>query len=486
LLRGWVAGKEWVDVRILLVQPSPPPDYIGFRRTAVPEPLALECVAAAALAHHDVRILDLRLETQDALARTMSEFPPDLVGVTCLTTEVYSAQDLLKRVRAEWPEAFTLVGGLHASLLPQDFQLPFVDAIAIGEGETIFRELLEALDGSTPDNRPEALAKVRGLAWRQGQDAWTFNPPRPLMPSLDAVPFPARELTARYADQYFFLFDKPHTITATSRGCPFKCNFCSVWKFYRKKCRYMSAERVVDEIETVKTRTLSFVDDNFLANVPRAYKIAKLIRERGIRKEYSMQARTDTISRHPDLIRTWRQIGLETILIGFEGATQEQLDAVAKGATIEENERTMDLLNSLGVLMWGAFIVDPNFTHEDFRQLKRYREEKSIIYPQFTILTPLPGTDLYAERYGELVTRDYRMFDALHAVLPTRLAREDFYKEFAGLYRPDNPALLYDWISSGRITMERARKAREILMELGNYENFLRGERAMGVSVPMR
>jgi len=243
---------------------------------------------------------------------------------------------------------------------------------------------------------------------------------------------------------------------------------------------------VVDEIETIKTRTLSFVDDNFLANVPRAYKIAKLIRERGIKKEYGMQARTDTISKHPDLIRTWRQIGLETILIGFEGSTQEKLDAVAKGATIEENERTMDLLNSLGVLMWGAFIVDPDFTHEDFRQLKRYREEKSIIYPQFTILTPLPGTDLYAERYGELVTHDYRMFDALHAVLPTRLAREDFYKEFAGLYRPDNPALLYDWISSGRITMDRARKAREILMELGNYENFLRGERAMGVSMPTR
>ena len=81
------------------------------------------------------------------------------------------------------------------------------------------------------------------------------------------------------------------------------------------------------------------------------------------------------------------------------------------------------------------------------------------------------------------MTHDYRLFDALHAVLPTRLSREEFYKEFAGLYRPDNLELIYDWISSGRITMQRARKARDLLMELGDYRNFLKGEREAGLSV---
>jgi radical SAM superfamily enzyme YgiQ (UPF0313 family) len=244
----------------------------------------------------------------------------------------------------------------------------------------------------------------------------------------------------------------------------------------------MSAERVVDEMETVATRTVSMLDDNFLANVPRAWKIVELIRSRGLKKEFGVQGRTDTISKNPDLIKALREVGLETILIGFEGSTQAKLDAVSKGATIEQNEKAMDILNSLGVLMWGAFIVDPDWTREDFQELKRYREAKEIIYPQFTILTPLPGTDLYQEKYGQLVTHDYRLFDALHAVLPTRLPREEFYKEFSGLYRPDNPALLYDWISSGRITMDRARKARKLLMEMSNYENFLKGERAVGLT----
>jgi len=472
-------------VRILLVQPSLPSDYIGFRRTAMPEPLALECLGAVVQDQHEVRILDMRLEPAEALGETLQAFQPDLVGLTCLTTEVYSAQDLLKQVSEKRPEAFRLVGGLHASLLPADFQVPYVDAIVVGEGEATFKELVETL-ATTPGGsaREKKLAGIQGLAWRHGENEWTFNPARALLPSLDELPVPARNLAEKYESEYFFLFDKPHTLIATSRGCPFKCNFCSVWKFYHKKCRYMSAERVVKEVEAARTRTISFVDDNFLANVPRATRIAEILRERGIQKQFGMQARTDTISKHPDLLKTWRDLGLETVLIGFEGASQAKLDAVSKGATIEQNERAMEILNNLGVHMWGAFIVDPDFTHEDFQELKRYREAKGIIYPQFTILTPLPGTDLYEQRYNDLVTHDYRLFDALHAVLPTSLPRDEFYKEFASLYRPDNPGLVYDWISSGRITMERARKAREILMELGNYENFLRGERAVGLTLP--
>jgi hopanoid C-3 methylase len=471
-------------LKILLVQPPPPPDYIGFRRTALPEPLALETLGAIARPDHDVRILDMRFDPD--LTKALSEFQPDLVGVTCLTTEVYSAQDVLKQVKKERPEVFTLAGGLHASLIPQDFQAPSVDAIVIGEGELTFRELLETLD-RTKGRPGEALAQVDGLAWRRGAPSagdgeWVFNKARELTPSIDSLPVPARDLTSQWTQNYYFLFESPHTLVSTSRGCPFRCNFCSVWKFYHKRCRYMSAERVVDELETVPVPSISFVDDNFLANVPRAFKIVELIQKRGVKmRYYGMQARTDTISKHPDLVKAWKEIGLETILIGFEAATQSRLDAVSKGATIEQNERAMDILNELHIHMWGAFIVDPAFTKEDFRELKEYRERKGVIYPQFTILTPLPGTDLYQEKYNELVTHDYRLFDALHAVLPTRLPREEFYKEFASLYRPDNPGLIYDWISSGRITMDRARQARKILMDLGKPENFLQGERAVGL-----
>jgi len=466
-------------VKILLVQPPPPPDWIGFRRTAMPEPLALETIAAVVRAQHDVRILDMRFDL--GLEQTLAEFEPHLVAVTCLTTEVYSAQDVLREVKRLRPETFTVAGGLHASLIPEDFQAPYVDAIVVGEGEATFQDMVTLVDRTA--GRPgEALAGVEGLAWRRGGE-WVFNKARNLLPSLDTLPIPARDLVSRWNDRYYFLFEQPHTLVSTSRGCPFKCNFCSVWKFYHNKCRYMSAERVVDELEQLPTTSVSFVDDNFLANVPRALKIVDLIKKRGVKLTYyGMQARTDTISKHPDLVAAWKEIGLETILIGFEAASQARLDAVSKGATLEQNERAMEILNGLGIHMWGAFIVDPQFTKEDFKELKTYREQKGVIYPQFTILTPLPGTDLYRERFNELTTHDYRLFDALHAVLPTRLPRAEFYAEFASLYRPDNPGLVYDWISSGRITIDRARKASKILAELGKAENFLKGEQAAAES----
>jgi radical SAM superfamily enzyme YgiQ (UPF0313 family) len=469
-------------VRVLLVQPPPPPEYIGFRRTALPEPVALEAIGAIALPHHDVTILDMRLEHN--FDETMHEFQPDVVGVTCLTTEVYNAQSLLMRAKEIDDDVFTVVGGLHASLMPVDFQRPYVDGIVLGEGEQAFARLLEVLDRSRSNGRSQSeMGTIDGLAWRREDNDWVFNKPQPLIASLDELRMPARHLTEKYADDYFFLFDQPHGCMTTSRGCPYRCTFCSVWKFYRNRCRYMSAKRVVDELETIKPKHVAFLDDNFLAHVPRAWKILELLKERGIEKEFGVQGRTDTIAKQPDLIAAWRDMGLETILIGFEAASQRKLDQISKGATIEQNERAMEVLDSLGVKMWGAFIVDPDFTREDFQELKHYREEHAIIYPQFTILTPLPGTDFYEQHKSSLLTTDYRLFDALHAVLPTRLPREEFYKEFAGLYRPDNPDLLYRWISDGRITMERARQAREILMELGDYRNFLRGEQAVGLSV---
>jgi len=440
----------------------------------------MESIGAIAAPNHDTRLIDMRLG--DTLEDTLNTFQPDAVAVTCLTTEVYNAQDILKAVKAWRPDCVTMVGGMHASLLPVDFQEPYVDIIVVGEGERTFEELLAALDRT--DNRPadDALGAIDGLIWRGADGQWITNRQRDLMPSLDDLPLPARHLAAHHADEYYFLFDQPHACIASSRGCPFRCNFCSIWKFYHKRCRYMSAERVVAELETVQPKAVSFVDDNFLSHVPRAWKILELIRERGIQKTYGMQARTDTISKHPDLMAAWRDVGLETILIGFEAATQEQLDAVSKGATVEQNEQAMDILNDLGIHMWGAFIVDPQYTVDDFHALKRYREEKGIIYPQFTVLTPLPGTDLYDQREHELLTRDYRLFDALHAVLPTRLPREEFYRQLASLYRPDNLGLAYELISSGRITMERARKAHKILSELGDYRNFLKGEEAVSRS----
>lgn len=258
--------------------------------------------------------------------------------------------------------------------------------------------------------------------------------PRPLLEDLDSLPFPKRLRFKRGAG-YYMGFQRPLALVETSRGCPYRCSFCAVWQFYRGSYRAKSPERVVEELERIEDPFVLFVDDNFLADPQRAEEIALLIRKRGIRKRYTFQARSDSIVRYPELLRLWREVGLKGVFIGFEGVTDEDLRALRKGSSVTDNDRALFFLKGLDIDVWASFIVEPDFTREDFRRLKEYVRSRGVKTPSFSVLTPLPGTKLYEERKGELTTSDYDLFDIAHAVLPTRLPLGQFYEEFCGLYR---------------------------------------------------
>jgi radical SAM superfamily enzyme YgiQ (UPF0313 family) len=457
-------------VRILLVQPGFS-EGVGFRLVASPEPLHLEMIAAM-VPEHDVRILDMRLDT--GLESTLQEFQPEMVAVTALTPEVSTAQNILHQVKAFSPDIFTVVGGHHATLLPQDFSLPQADAIAIGDGEAIFEKLVRA----ATDRRN--LGGVPNLAWQDRDGTFIHNGRSNDRTDLSNLPMPRRNLTEAYRNEYFFLFDRPDTSVATSRGCPFRCRFCSVHEFHRGSITQMSPQRVLAEVAAVPTDHITFVDDNFLMNHRRETAIADMIRAEGIRKRYSMECRTDSIVRHPELVEKWVDIGLYAVLLGLEGGSDKMLKGISKSCTIDTNNQAIKILQDNGVIIWGAFIVDPDWVEDDFKRLRDYVREKRITHTQFTILTPLPGTQLYRERFGELLTNDYSCFDTLHAVVPTRLPREEFYRHFAGLYRQTDIGPYYDLVQSGKMTIEDCRRGKKMLDALADWERYIEKDPILG------
>jgi len=210
-------------MKVLLVHPEWRQDDFGFRLAAMPEPLGLEMLAAA-LPDHDVRIADTRCG--DDVVAAVSDFAPDVVGVTALTPEVYAAADILKRAKKVSSEIFTVVGGIHASLMPADFFVPAVDAIVVGEGEVVLAGLVAALAAG------DGLAGVPNIIYRD--ESGQFRPTDKVIveQDLDTSPLPRRDLTAAHRQEYYFLFDRPDVSMATGRGCPYRCNFCSVWEFY--------------------------------------------------------------------------------------------------------------------------------------------------------------------------------------------------------------------------------------------------------------
>jgi len=238
--------------------------------------------------------------------------------------------------------------------------------------------------------------------------------------------------------------------------------------------------RVVSEVATVQTDHITFVDDNFLMNHERESLIADMIRCEGLRKRFSMECRTDSIARHPELVEKWVKIGLYAVLLGLEGGSDTILKNVHKSCTLATNNRAIQILQANGVIIWGAFLVDPDWTADDFQRLGDYVHEKKITHTQFTILTPLPGTRLYRDRYDDLLTHDYSCFDTLHAVLPTRLPREEFYQHFARLYHQSDIGPYYDLVQSGKMTIENCRRGKAMLDRAADWEQYLEKDPILG------
>ncbi|MBI9016854.1 MAG: cobalamin-dependent protein [Phycisphaerae bacterium] len=459
-------------MRILLVQP----DYVsgigGFRMVAMPEPLHLEMLATM-ISEHDIQILDMRIDAN--IEEVLNEFQPEMVAVTALTTEVAAAKDILKRVKNFSPKIFTVIGGHHVTLMPDDFYIDDVNAIAIGQGEQMFAELVMAVQNQS------SLADVPSIIWQGENSDFIHNPLSNKKIDMDSLALPARELTEKYRQEYFFLFDKPDTSVCTSRGCPFKCNFCSVHEFYGGKISQMSAQRVIQEILAVETDHITFIDDNFLMNYKRENEIADLIKAQGIKKSYSMECRTDSIVKHPELVKKWVDIGLYAVLLGLEGAGDDTLASVNKSNSIDTNNRAIEILQDNGVIIWGAFLVDPDWAQEDFKKLSDYVHQKKITHTQYTVLTPLPGTELYRQRHDELLTHDYSCFDTLHSVLPTRLPREKFYQLFAELYRQSDVMPYYDLVQAGKMTIADCRRGKQMLDAMASWESYVANDPILGV-----
>ncbi len=131
----------------------------------------------------------------------------------------------------------------------------------------------------------------------------------------------------------------------------------------------------------------------------------------------------------------WKDCGDLAIFLGLESVTDEGLKAVNKKNKACNNVKAIEILKELGVGFTPNFIVDPAWGPEDFARLREWVEQMGAFNSGFSILTPLPGTDLWSTAEKDLTTKNWEMFDIVHAVLPTRLPLDQFYDEYTGLWR---------------------------------------------------
>lgn len=409
-------------MKILLIQP--PSSRPWMDDVFVVEPLALEYLAAGVKQDgHEVEILDARMEPDYVKAfRRMS---PDLVGITGYTSHVPAMRDIAARLESCRPETFIVAGGVHASAQPEDFNEPWIDFIVIGEGVTTLRELVARLV------KGESADAIPGLAIPGAQLRLTE---RRAYTDLDQLPFPDRSLTEVHRRHYHYEWHWPVALIRTSIGCKGRCNFCCIWPLTDGKYLERRLEDIVAEIKTIKESYIHFCDDETMMNASRMDHLADLIRKEDIHKKYITYARTDTIVRHPELFAKWRRLGLTTVLVGMESFSDGRLRGMNKTINLEQHAEAVRILRKEGIFLYASFIVDPAFEVDDFQALVDYIRQLKLQYASFTILTPLPGSELYRERKKELTTDRLELFDLLHAVVPTTLPLAEFYGQVAWLY----------------------------------------------------
>lgn len=409
-------------IRVLLIQPNFNFFYIPFLPNH--DPLVLIMLGTIIQDIAEVKIFDRRYETERNLIKTLKEFKPDIVGTRTHTSgELFTVKRILETAKKVYPQATTIIGGQHPTLLPDDLNMPCVDLICIGAGEETFRQVIEAKEIGT------GFDHIKGLAIRKGNQLY-FTEPRQAKSGEFSWPPLNRSLSAKYSKHF------PSGITLTSIGCPHRCNFCALWVTTQGTYRLRKAEDIVEDIASIKQCLIYISDDNTFNDYEHAMQVYDGLTKRGIKKKYGAYARVDTITKYPDLFEKWRGIGLEALVVGFEVIDDKGLQDLNKKTTLEMNLKAIEILNNLGIQNFAHFILFPEFTVQDFHNLWNFIEKNKITQPFFIPLTPTAGTPLFKEAKEKklLSSLNYGFYTLEYMVYKTALPKWRFYYEYMKIW----------------------------------------------------
>jgi hopanoid C-3 methylase HpnR len=404
-------------MRVLAAHPGPLMYTRVFLRL---EPIGLELVAASALrAGHEVRLIDLQVERHHDYFILVERWRPDVVAFSCnYLANVPEIVDLAKATKRHWPEIVFVVGGHSVSFIARailEHADGAIDCVLKGEGEAAMPALLDALAAGRD------ASGVPGAVTVAGEGA-----PPCFVESLDELR-PARHLL-RHRRSYFIGPLDPCASIEFSRGCPWDCSFCSAWTFYGRSYRLVSPERVIEDLASIEEPGIFIVDDVAFVRAEHGLAIGEAIARRGIRKRYYLETRGDVLLRHREVFRFWRELGLAYMFLGLEALDQEGLQKFRKRIDLDRNFEALEFARSLGITVAINIIADPDWDRERFAAVRQWCLEVPEVV-NISVNTPYPGTETWVTEARRLETRDYRLFDIQHCVLPTRLSLDEFYRE---------------------------------------------------------
>ena len=418
---GPAASKApWGVMKILAVSPSCLMYSKIFLRL---EPLGIELIAAAARrAGHDVRLIDLQVEPPRNFERTLRHWQPDAIA-----SVMQLSRQCARSGRARQAGGSRLPRSVRLRRRPQCI----VHRARFARAR---RRRDRLRDQGRGRGRRWCRCSKRSRAATPGPcskcPAWSppqgDGPAPGFVKNLDDL-VAARDLL-RHRRKYFIGVLDPCASIEFSRGCPWDCSFCSAWTFYGRSYRVKSAEAAADELAQIREPGVFIVDDVAFIQAQHGMAIGEAIARRGIKKQYYLETRGDVLLRNKEVFRFWKKLGLQYMFLGVEAIDEEGLKRFRKRVSVSKNLEALEFARSLGVMVAINLIADPAWDRRQFEVIREWCLEIPEIV-NISINTPYPGTETWLTESRRLSTRDYRLFDIQHAVLPTRLPLAEFYRE---------------------------------------------------------
>jgi anaerobic magnesium-protoporphyrin IX monomethyl ester cyclase len=433
-------------MRVCLINPPRIQPKIWGKPNVVP-PIGLAYVAAVLEKDHDVCIIDSPTEgrrnlkevdgttyrvglSNKEMADRVRRWSADVVVIEIpFSGWAKAAFEVASAVKSIDEDIVTVLIGMHPSARPEDcLKNSDVNFVVIGEPENTVFELVDALEKDAG-----GFKEINGIGFVK-DGVPVFTSPRPVIEDLDSLPFPARHLLPM--SQYFAVVketplrgevSKPWTLVVTSRGCPYKCVFCTHHVVWGRKWRGRSPENVVDELEKIITaygvQQVDFLDDNMTFDRVRMERICDLIVERGLRFEWFTPngVRADTLDEN--LLRKMKRSGCKKIRVAPESGVQRVVDQIiGKNLDLKSVEHAVALCKKVGIKVGCFFVIGLiGETKEDIKatinfayKLRQLGADSFV----FSIATPVYGTKLYEQARQGGFLRDCFSDDALAAVEP--------------------------------------------------------------------
>lgn len=406
-------------MRVLLIKP--PITYYKTEADYSPyEPLGLMYLASYLRAYCsndiEVRILDASTRTDlkrwegdffkvgytdEMIANAVVAFQPHLVGVSSMFTinskGVHDTARVVKELDKNIP---VIVGGAHASAFPHwVLKDENIDAVVKGEGEETLLEIVNCLKMN------KNIFEINGVVFRKDGEV-IENPVRQFIKDLDTIPFPARDLVDM--DVYFYeKYNYSHSMSPTrstvvsSRGCPYRCIFCSIHSLWRHSYRMRDPKKVVDEIECLvnsyRVKEIAFLDDNLSVSKKRMLEICDEIIKRKLNIKWCTPNGIAIWTLDKEVILKMKESGCYKLTFGIETGSRATQRFIRKShIDLEKSKELINYCNKIGIWTHSTFIIGfPYETEKDILDTINYALDCGVDMATFFVATPYPGTELY-------------------------------------------------------------------------------------------